>query len=564
MNKALKIFMFGLAVVLSGKGPCAQSKTKSFISVLDSAQKAYEQKNWRNASILWEQLAKANPVNGHFWEYLASAYYHDKKFDKAIPAYKKLVALGYGVPANRAYDIACCYSLLKDKQQSLYWLQKAMDLGYYYVAHAQTDSDLQFIAGDPAFKKLLFLKDVSKMSRNEGWLYDLDMLQWEVKRKAIHSSPTQDLPAFYTSMAKLRKNIAMLNDAQVIVELMKMVRWIGDGHSNIFLPLSRPEFKQTLPLLFYLFEEGLYIISADPKYKELLGSQVLQFENKNINEVINALEPLMGRDNTMNILLRLPYLMRHPILLKTLGLIPGINQIKLKIKNLKGEEKIVSVIADTTQPDIWNIQPNPKEWISFPETLPDSIPLYLKNNDKIFWFDYSPVTKIVYAQVNRIRNTPEETLAGFAVKLSKFINENAIEKLVIDLRGNNGGNTFSGWDFVNGFLHNNKINKKGSLFVIIGRRTFSAAQNTATYFERLTNAIFVGEPTGSRPNFVGDEAPIKLPYSRVELNISGVLWQSSWGVDKRIWISPLLFTPPTFEAFKANRDMSMEAVINYK
>jgi len=113
-------------------------------------------------------------------------------------------------------------------------------------------------------------------------------------------------------------------------------------------------------------------------------------------------------------------------------------------------------------------------------------------------------------------------------------------------------------------LHNSKINKKGQLFIIIGRRTFSAAQNTATYFEHLTNAIFVGEPTGSRPNFVGDEAPVKLPYSQIELNVSGVLWQSSWGVDKRIWISPLLYVPPTFEAFKGNRDKAMEAIIAYK
>lgn len=563
MKRKTKIFIFIIAIV-SGGCVLAQKGTQEFLSVLDSARKEYNQKNWRNAAILWEQLTKVNPVNGYFWDFLAAANFHDKTFDKAIPAYKKLVELGYSVPANNAYNIACCYSLLKDKQQALSWLQKAMDLGYYYVAHAQTDSDLRYIADAPEFKKILFLKDVTKMTRNEGWLYDLDMLQWEVKRKAIRSSAHQDLTAFYTSLAKLRKEIDTLNDAQIIVELMKMIRWIGDGHSNLFLPVARPEFRQTLPVQFYQFEEGLYIISSDSKYKELLGSQILQFEKKNIGEVNNALEPLIGRDNKMNILLRLPYLMRHPILLKTLGLIPDTKEVKLKIKNLKGEVKIVSVFADTSQPDIWNIQPNPKEWISFPETLQATMPPYLKNNDKVFWFDYSPATKIIYAQVNRIRNTPEETLSGFASKLSGYINENDIEKLVVDLRGNNGGNTFSGWDFVSEILHNDKINKKGHLFVIIGRRTFSAAQNTATYFERLTNAIFVGEPTGSQPNFVGDEAPIKLPYSHIELNISGVLWQSSWGVDKRIWIPPLLYTPPTFEAFKANRDMSMEAIINYK
>lgn len=564
MKKILQVCVLNFAIILSMQKSIAQNETQNFLSTLDSANKEYEQKNWGKATVLWEQLTNSNPVNGYLLEYLASAYYHDKKFNKAIVAYKKLIELGFGVPANRAYDIACCYSLLKDKKQSLSWLQKALDMGYYYISHAQTDSDLKFVADDPAFKKLLFLEDVSKMTRNEGWLYDLDMIQWEVKRKVISSSPDQDLPAFYASLNKLRNQIPKLTDAQIIIELMKMIRYVGDGHSNIFLPVSKPEFKKTLPLQFYLFKEGLYIIAGDPKYKTLLGSQVLQFEKKNVKDIINALEPLNGRDNKMTVLVRLPYLMRYPILLKTLGMITRMDQVELKIKDIKGEMKTVYIAADTTQPDIWNIQPHPKSWISFPATLKDSIPLYLKNNDKVFWFDYSPATKIVYAQVNRIWNTAEESLAGFGSKLSAFINENDVEKLIIDLRGNNGGNTFSGWFFVKELLHNNKVNKKGHLFVIIGRRTFSAAQNTATYFERLTNAIFVGEPTGSQPNFVGDEAPVKLPYSRIELNVSGVLWQSSWGVDKRIWIEPLLYVPPTFEAFKINRDQAMEAIIAYK
>jgi tetratricopeptide (TPR) repeat protein len=564
MKKAFKVLILSVSFASISGGSFAQTETSTFLSILDSAREEYKKKNWHKAAILWERLTRVNPVDGYPLEYLAAANYYDKAFDKAIPAYQKLVELGFGVPANHAYNAACCYSLLKNKEQALYWLRKAMELGYYNVAHAQTDSDLDFVAGDQAFKDLLFLKDVHKMTRNEGWLYDLDMLQWEVKRKAIHISPSQDLPSFHASLARLRKEIPRLNDAQVIVELMKTFRFIGDGHSNIFLPLSRPEFMQTLPLQFYFFEEGLYIISSDPKYEQLLGSQVIQFETKKIDDVVGALGLLIGRDNEMNVRVRLPYLMRHPILLKTLGLIPNVTQVELRIKNLKGEEKIVNVTADTSQPDIWNIQPHPKEWVSFPELPGDSLPLYLRNNEKTFWFNYIPDSKTVYAQVNRIRNTAEESLVSFGQRLSRFINENDAEKLVVDLRGNNGGNTFSGWDFVNELSHNSKVNKKGHLFVIIGRRTFSAAQNTATYFERLTNAIFVGEPTGSRPNFVGDEAPITLPYSHVELNVSGVLWQSSWGVDKRMWIAPLLYVPPTFEDYKSNRDAAMEAILSYK
>jgi hypothetical protein len=107
------------------------------------------------------------------------------------------------------------------------------------------------------------------------------------------------------------------------------------------------------------------------------------------------------------------------------------------------------------------------------------------------------------------------------------------------------------------------LNKRGNLYVIIGRRTYSAAQNTSTYLERFTNPIFVGEPTGSSPNFVGEEEPLILPYSKTIINVSDLYWQASWPFDKRTWIAPLLYTPPSFEYFKSNRDPAMEAIMEY-
>ena len=53
---------------------------------------------------------------------------------------------------------------------------------------------------------------------------------------------------------------------------------------------------------FYFFEEGLFIISSALKYKGLLASQVLQVENKKVYDVINSLDPLIGRDNKMNVM----------------------------------------------------------------------------------------------------------------------------------------------------------------------------------------------------------------------------------------------------------------------
>ena len=58
-----------------------------------------------------------------------------------------------------------------------------------------------------------------------------------------------------------------------------------------------------------------------------------------------------------------------------------------------------------------------------------------------------------------------------------------------------------------------KVNRRGRLFVIIGRATFSAAQNGATMIERHTEAIFVGEPTGSSPTLWARPSPSRYPIA---------------------------------------------------
>jgi len=201
--------------------------------------------------------------------------------------------------------------------------------------------------------------------------------------------------------------------------------------------------------------------------------------------------------------------------------------------------------------------------MTYAQTLGTPLPLYLKNTKSNYWFEYDSASKIVYFQFNRVLNDANESLATFSERLYRFINEHDVSKLVIDMRWNNGGNTYLSGPLVNRIIRSDKVNQRGKLLVIIGRRTFSAAQNTATFFERYTNAIFVGEPTGSSPNFVGEETPFALPYSKIIANVSDLYWESSWPQDHRKWIAPQIYVPPTFAAYRSNRDPALEAIIAY-
>jgi hypothetical protein len=543
-----------------------QPAAPSFPETLKNAETAVAQKDWQAAAGYWASVVAANPVNGRFWEQYAQALYQSKEYKQAIPAYQKALELGAGVPGNQAYNIACCYALLGDKESALKWLEQSFALGFRRLENAQTDSDLQTLRDNPRFLKLVGLDDVSKMTREQGWRYDLALLEQEVDRKgfAYGVFRTTTKAEFHNATTNLANRVGKLTDPQMVVEIMKLLRSLGDGHTGLLMPPETPDYQQALPLQFFLFQEGLYITGGDPKYKELFGSQVVQFGTHTVAEVMNALDGVISRDNELWPSQLAPYHMRNLPLLNALGLVSDIKKIDLRLRDVNGNERVVNVETDATHANsvIWNHFPD--EWITYAQTLPSPIPLYLKNTKTLYWFEYLEPQKIVYFQFNGVLNDSKESLAAFTERLFKFINEHEVEKLVIDMRWNNGGNTLLSTPLLYSLIKTDKVNQKGKLFVIIGRRTFSAAQNTATFFERHTKAIFVGEPTGSRPNFVGEETPFLLPYSKVLVNVSDLYWQSSWPDDYRTWIAPQIYTPPTFAAYRANRDLALEAVVAYR
>ena len=540
----------------------AYGQTRTFPQILTEARAKTTAKDWTEAAKLWEEVVQINPVESKFWRQLAVVQYRAKDYKKAISTFEKLLELGGDVPSFSLYNIASCYALLGEKDQSLNWLEKSFDAGYPNLEKAQTEDDFKAFRDDARYKKIVGLADTSKLSRDEGWRSDLAFLAREVQRKGYNRLPRKYLfAAFEAEIKRLSDAVPTLTDMQISAELMKLLAKLGDGHTGVQGSRERPETYLSVPVKFYLFQEGLFITAADAKYKDLLGAQVLKYGERTVDEVLKSLDPLIGRDNEMRPKEFAPTLMRYLALPNALGLIPDAKKVSLTIKDFEGKTRTVELAVDATAPDVGRILP--ANWMSFSQTLSQPAPLYLKNLNPNYWFEYLPESKTVYFQFNQVVNDKAETLAAFSERLFKFINENAVEKLVIDMRWNNGGNTFLNPPLQLGLIRNEKINQNGKLFIIIGRRTFSAAQNFITFCDRNTNTIFVGEPSGSSPNFIGEETPFVLPYSRIQVNISNLYWAGGSPYDYRTWIAPTLYTPPTFEMYKVNRDSAMEAILGY-
>jgi len=545
----------------------AQPAPESPLSVLAIVEQARAQETaskWQEAAALWDRSVRLDPVQPAYWYSLGSARYRAGEYADAIPALEKAAELGAPLmgPSFAVYDVARCRALRGEKELAIAALERAMAMGYPSLAQAAADPDLATLRDDPKVRKLLGLADTSKMTRDEGWRYDLSVLAGEVRRKGFIVHRDVGREAFDAKVRELDEAIPKLSEAQVVLELMKLMVFLGDGHTAVWTVGRNSIFSTALPLRLFWFEEGLFVTAADPKLKELLGAQVLAFDGRPAVEVLEATAPYLNRDrgNPIATKTRSVYFVRNPKLLHALGLVRSPDRVTLSVRDTSGATRDVAVEADDSEPDIWNKLPCPPSWVTFASTL-ENPPLYLTNMDKAQWFEYLEPQKTVYFGFNKVLDGRREPLERFTQRLMQFIDENEVEKLVVDMRWNNGGNTFLVPPLLHALIADRKVNRPGRLYVIIGRRTYSAAQNTATYLERYTNAIFVGEPTGSCPNFVGEEVPVTLPYSQVMANVSHLYWQSTWPMDQRIWLAPQVYVPPTFADFRVGRDAALEAIL---
>ncbi|HLZ75996.1 hypothetical protein [Phenylobacterium sp.] len=432
---------------------------------------------------------------------------------------------------------------------------------------ARTDDDFATLRGDPDVRALLGLPAPVRPARDEAWRADLRFLAERVEHKAYQpfrsetgnryvSHAVYSREEFEAAVAKLSADIPGLSDGAIEVALFRLTAGLGDGHTAIEGARTR-DFGLTLPLGFYLFDDGLHVIAAAPAYADLVGARVIAFDGVPAADVLARVEPLVSRDNGQWVKAMAPTFLRHTPMLHEIGVAKADDKLTLTLETPDGARRTAAVSADFSEPDIWNALPKPAAW----RWLGDrSAADFQQGNDRPYWQRWDPATRILYVQYNKVADDKAKPLAAFAAELSATIAALPVEKLVIDMRGNNGGDTHLNEPLLAAVAGAGKINRTGHLYVITGRRTYSAAMNAVSYFGRFTKAIFVGEATGGKPNSPGDETIFTLPYSQIAVNVSDRYWQGGWPDDFADTRAPDIEVPVRFADYAAGRDAAMEVI----
>jgi hypothetical protein len=347
-----------------------------------------------------------------------------------------------------------------------------------------------------------------------NWNADLAHLATEVPKTHPNAFHKTTREAYLADIEQLRARAPELQPHEVIVEMARIVATLGDGHTRLTLPLhaSHGFFQGHAstappkdPSLMFTAIPLRFVIRADGLFTKD-GRRVLRIGARSAEEAIEAVEPVAHGDNEWQKKEIIAGYLAVPEVLAARGVIPSREEVAVTFED--GTTVFRASAAGAA-------------------AAPQGRPWTFTVRDSAVIFDYDEVA-----------NAKDETLASFSDRLFRFIDENPVDRLVIDLRDNYGGNGSLNRSLLHGLIRAKKLQAPGTLFVLTSRRTFSAAMFLMTALEEHTNAIFIGEPTGGAPNGYGDSKRIILPESGLTVRVSSLYWQKSDPRDKRDTIVP--------------------------
>lgn len=538
----------------------AQSDSARYIDLIAQGDSAVRDREHLKAAHAYRQAVGIAAWDGALFAKLARAEGRLGNVDNAVDGYKEAIRLGSVLAKHTAvheYQIALLYAKADDADACFEWLKRSLGHGLRSLGLAQSRR-FRLLHDREDYRALVGMVDTDGMSREQGMVADLKRMDSEVRR--VHFAPYAVTPKeeLDRAAAQLERDIPNLTDEQFYIRMRQYMRMFGDGHTNVRLGNWKDltDGSRNLPLTFYWFADGIHVHAALPGFEDYIGYKVLGMEGVPIDEIVEKITTIVNQDNPQGTRNAMPALMGGNIVLRGLGILRGEDvDIRLQAPG--------NGVASTVTFQFREAKTSDYRYAFSGQD--DGAPLYVQHfRDKLYWYQVIPEQSAIYLQYNSVRQDPDEPMAEFMAEVMAKIGELDIQKLIIDVRFNGGGNSFFNANILQPVMRSERINKRGHLFVITGRQTFSAAQNFTSDLMRDSQALFVGEPTGSAPQFVGETVRSYLPYTKMRISISDLFWQRGWPMDHRIWIPPDLPAPLSVKDYLENRDPALQAALDYQ
>ena len=375
-------------------------------------------------------------------------------------------------------------------------------------------------------------------------------------------------PARYRAVLdSLSARVPVMSHDEIVVELARIVALVGDGHTRVTFPFdtsaafftghtttAKPKIPGLVfrhyPIRLGLFADTLWVIRADSAHRDLLGGRVVTWSDRSAAQAMAAVEPTVQRDNDRQVRDLLPAWLVCPEILRSRGVVADAEHATIVVERdgarVTGMLSPVPIGAKVS-------------WID--ARAAGAPPLRDRFPERNHWFTRVPGTTTFYARYREVNDDQTETVSQFADSLFAAIEAARGDRLILDLRGNVGGNGSLNRPLVQHLIRDERLWQPGGLWALIDRGTFSAAVMMSADLEMRTPTLLAGEKTGGHPNSYGDSRRVVLPNSGVTVRVSSLYWQLTSPQDHRDGITPLVPVTMHFADWRANRDPVLEAAL---
>lgn len=404
-----------------------------------------------------------------------------------------------------------------------------------------------------------------------AWRADIHWL--DTTLKAIHPAPHHRVPraVFDAARDALLRDLPRLDDRAVALRLTAWVALLHDGHSQLIPggPLAQ---ERVFPIRLERFVGGIHVVAVRPGEERLLGTRVVGVGGMTAERAWDSLAVLAAGDNPFSKMFVVPFLLASPPIAEGLG-VAGRDSLPLVL--VRGRDTLrvrIGAVPRAGAPRAIGWQGAGGATVTALGTG-RSAALTERHREMGYWYAVEGGT--LYAQINQVGDVRDSvdldgargvvTLAEFTARVFRRIDAGGIDRLVVDLRHNRGGDNALVRPFVEGIAARPALDRRGKVFVITGRATYSAAMNFVSLLDDRTQALFVGEPAGGAPSHYGDAVTVTLPKSGLAVRVSTLHWDAGVAPrDIREWQEPDLPAPPRFGDLAAGVDGPMEVIGRYR
>jgi len=418
---------------------------------------------------------------------------------------------------------------------------------------------------------IFFMASFQLLSQTpEQWWQDIDTLTGLIANHHPNPWGRVSQKDFLERTDEIKAKLQHWNSEKVIVELMRLVASLYDGHTEIRLS-GQERFNLWFPVRIEKFYDGLFITACAEAHKELLGSRILKLGNLEALEAYKKVATIASKDSEAAASRLTANYLSNAIVLKALDIINDEKVLSLELVTARNGKKSVALSSDAwvmRNNWTWNRAsvPTKNKTVTVFDNRLNELPPYLSKLVPAripYWFEFYPERKLFFLQFNAVTNWDKAPFVDFTKKLFKSYDDNVrdIEKFVIDLRFNEGGNGALLPPFLREFILRRDSLPRGKLYIMTGSHTFSAATNLIGKMLKYTSAITVGDIAPGPLNWYSDVIELKLPNSNLLINISSMFWMEGHALDKRGCYPPDYYLPETYKDFVAFRDKPLEAIL---